>query len=298
MLSGVHFLLSYDCTYECDHCFVYSGPRAGGTFTIDQIKEVIAEARKIDTMKAICFEGGEPFMYYPVLIEGIRQANAAGFRVILVTNCYFANSDADIELYFAPLKNLGIADLSISDDSFHGDEEASARARRAIAVAERMGLPVGSICIEEPTVKAKETQAKGEPVIGGGVLFKGRAADKLTEGLPTRDWRTFVECPHEELRQPGRVHVDAFGATHICQGISMGNMWKTPLSELDARYDADAHPICGPLLKGGPAELARRYDVKLEGEYVDECHFCFNVRRQLLDAFPEHLTPRRIYGLE
>ena len=145
MLSGVHFLLSYDCTYECDHCFVYSGPCAGGTFTINQIKEVLAEARKIDTMKAICFEGGEPFMYYPVLLEGIRQANAAGFTVILVTNCYFANSDADIELFFAPLKDLDIADLSISDDSFHGDEEASAKARRAVSLP-MLPMPTNPSC--------------------------------------------------------------------------------------------------------------------------------------------------------
>jgi hypothetical protein len=29
-LTGVHFLLSYQYTHECDHCFVWASPRAGG----------------------------------------------------------------------------------------------------------------------------------------------------------------------------------------------------------------------------------------------------------------------------
>jgi hypothetical protein len=77
----------------------------------------------------------------------------------------------------------------------------------------------------------------------------------------------------------------------------MGNMWQRPLSELALEYKADSHPICGPLTKGGPAQLARQYDVDLEGEYVDECHFCYLVRRALVDRLPEYLAPRQVYGL-
>ena len=41
-LSGIHFLLSYCCTYECDHCFVWSSPKASGTMTLAQIKALSA----------------------------------------------------------------------------------------------------------------------------------------------------------------------------------------------------------------------------------------------------------------
>ena len=30
MLTGVHFLLTYACNYECDHCFLYCGPLSRG----------------------------------------------------------------------------------------------------------------------------------------------------------------------------------------------------------------------------------------------------------------------------
>ena len=46
MLTGLHFLLTYVCNSECDHCFIYSSPRASGTFTSDQIRELLDEATK------------------------------------------------------------------------------------------------------------------------------------------------------------------------------------------------------------------------------------------------------------
>jgi hypothetical protein len=66
----------------------------------------------------------------------------------------------------------------------------------------------------------------------------------------------------------------------------MGNMWQRPLSALSKEYEADSHPICGPLVKGAPALLAQEYDVNPEADYVDECHFCYPVRRALVERFP------------
>jgi hypothetical protein len=78
----------------------------------------------------------------------------------------------------------------------------------------------------------------------------------------------------------------------------MGNMWETSLSELVKNYDAQAHPICGPILSGGPACLAKKYNLKHDEEYVSACHFCYELRQALLDRFPKYLAPRQIYGLE
>ena len=72
MLNGIHFLLTYKCNYECDHCFLYCGPHSVGTFTLEQIRTVLDEAVKIGTIKWIYFEGGEPFLFYPIMVEGIK----------------------------------------------------------------------------------------------------------------------------------------------------------------------------------------------------------------------------------
>jgi len=300
MLTGIHFLLTYSCNFECDHCFVYSRPRAEGTFTLEQIRRVLDESVNMGTVEWVYFEGGEPFLFYPLMVEGLRIAGDSGFKTGVVSNAYWALSDEDAELWLQPFCGLQVSDVSVSDDSFHYPDEKPTPAKRAVAAAKRLGLPVGSICIEEPTVEmgADEQQEKGAPVIGGGAKFRGRAVEKLVEGLPRRRWEELTECPYEDLRNPGRVHVDPYGHVHLCQGLSMGNMWETPLSELVSNYDADSHPICGPLLRGGPALLAREYHVEHDDEYVDECHFCYLFRLALIDRFPQFLAPRQIYGLE
>jgi len=276
---------------------VYSGPNAKGTFTLNQIEKVLEESIKIGTIEWVYFEGGEPFLFYPLMVEGIKLAQKKGFKTGVVTNAYWVTSEEDAELWLRPLHDLGISDLSISDDAFHYEEKDNP-AKLAMAAAKKLGIPIDSICIDKPTVDTGANLSKGAPVIGGGALLKGRAVEKLIEGLPKKRFDEFVECPEEDLRNPKRVHLDSFGYVHICQGLVMGNMWETPLSELVGKYDAEKHPICGPLLTGGPALLARTYDVKHDEEYVNACHFCYDVRLKLLDRFPKHLAPPQVYGIE
>jgi hypothetical protein len=216
-----------------------------------------------------------------------------------VTNGYWATSEEDAVHWLRPILDLGIADFSVSDDEFHstkGDQSPGAIAYRA---AQKLGLPCAKICITPPKVSQspKADGTKGQPVTGGSVLFKGRAAEKLTAGLPSRPWCQLTTCPHEELADPGRVHVDAYGNVHVCQGLSIGNMWKTPLSALGRDFEAGRHPIIGPLLEGGPAQLVTSYGLKVANAYVDECHLCYTARKALLPLFPQYLAPRQAYGL-
>jgi hypothetical protein len=78
----------------------------------------------------------------------------------------------------------------------------------------------------------------------------------------------------------------------------MGNAWQTSLSVIDNTWNASSHPVCDPLVKGGPAQLIREYDIEHEQKYVDACHCCYLVRKSLLDRYPQYLTPLQVYGLE
>lgn len=300
MLTGIHFILTYTCNFECDHCFVYSSPKSKGTFTIRQVTGVLDEARKIGTVEWIFFEGGEPFLFFPLLLESIKRANAKGFKVGVVTNAYGANSEEDAELWLRPLAESGLSFLTISNDTFHYGEEPMNPATIASSVAGRLGIETSTICIEPP--KASQpfsiAESKGHPIVGEGAKFRGRAVEKLSGDLPLRPWNELCECPYEDLESPSRVHIDPYGNVQICQGISIGNMWKAPLSEVLSNYRSSSHPICGPLIRGGPAELAKEVGVIPESEYIDECHFCYSTRRRILDKFPDYLTPKQVYGLD
>ncbi len=299
MLEELHILLTYKCTLECDHCFLHCGPFMKGTFTRKQLWNVIMEeAKKIKTIKTIYFEGGEPLLFYPLLIEGIKMSFAMGFKTGVVSNAYMSNSEHDAELWIKELFKTGIDYLRISDDTFHYRDETSP-AKMALNTAKKLQIAHGSITIDKPVLLKKDDgQKKGEAVIGGGVKLKGRAVDKLTEGLATKDWHNFSQCLFEDLRTPKRVHLDSYGNVHLCQGISMGNMWQTPLSELVNDYDPDAHPICGPLLRGGPAQLVQEYNINEQKQYVDECHLCYLARKNLMDQFPQYLAPKQVYGID
>lgn len=296
MLKGIHFLLTYACNYECDHCFLYCSPNSKGTFTLAQIKQVLDEAIKVGTIEWVYFEGGEPFLFYPIMLEGLKLANEIGFKTGIVTNSYWATSVEDAEIWLKPISELGISDFSVSNDTFHYGIEAQNLSKIAEKAAKSLNIPSFSICIEEPTLKMD--QEKGEPVIGGGAKFRGRAVDTLlSEDLPRRSWEELNECPYEDLEGLGRVHVDPFGHVHICQGLSIGNFWETPLSELIKHYNPDSHPICGPLLQGGPSQLVKEYNLMHEDKYADECHLCYRSRLNLVDIYTKYLAPRQVYGL-
>jgi len=299
VLTQIHVLLTYQCTWACDHCFLYCSPDTAGTFTGTRLKALLDQAEAVGTIEWIYFEGGEPFLYYPLLLQGLRMARDRGFRTGIVTNGYWATSPEDAEVWLRPLAALDVSDLSMSDDAFHGGGEA-APVKAAIAAAQRLELPVKVIRIDRRTDDhaAESAVRKGAVIEGGPVRFRGRAADRLTEGQPRYDADEFDSCPYEDLRTPDRVHVDAFGAVQVCQGMSIGNVWETPLRQIMEQYDADAHPICGPMLAGGPALLARKQGVPADAGYVDACHLCFETRRALLDRFPQALTPRQAYGVE
>ena len=294
-LSGLHLLLTYQCTYECDHCFVWSSPFQDGTMTIETIEHILAEAEALGTVKWIYFEGGEAFLYYPVLLSGIRKAKDRGFSVGIVTNAYWATSDADAMEWLGPLAGT-VDDLSISNDAYHRSHEGLNHPEIAHRAAKQLGIPTDFIAVAEPEASAANSASDRLPAGESAVVFRGRAAALLASRVTARDWERFSECPWEDLRHPGRVHVDPFGHLHICQGISIGNVLERSLAEIMAGYDPDAHPVVGPLLAGGPAELVRRYNLPREEGYADHCHLCYESRCALRQRFPDVLAPDQMYG--
>lgn len=281
-LGGLHILLTCQCTYACEHCFVWGSPWGQGTFTLDRIDQVLEQARAAG-VGMVYFEGGEPFLYYALLLGSVRRAQALGLSVGVVTNAYWAVSEADALAALRPFAGL-LADLTISSDSFHSSDPDHPQARHAAAAARALGIPLGSIAIARP----------GE-ADGGALMFRGRAS-RLAGQVPGRPWTAFRACPYEDLRDPGRVHLDPDGGLQLCQGLTIGNLFERPLDEISRAYDPDAHPLVGPLLAGGPAGLVETYDLPMDGLYADACHLCYQARLRLRDRFPAWLGPDQMYG--
>ncbi len=291
-LSGLHILLTYQCTYECEHCFVWGSPRQEGTLTLAQVENILQQAKDAG-IEWIYFEGGEPFLYYAILVEGVKIAAGMGFRVGVVSNAYWAKSVADAEEWLKPLAVLD--DFTVSSDLYHCSEVLGEQAQNALAAARWLDIATGLISIAEPETDARQTY--GQIEAQGAVMYRGRAASQLVQRAKRVDYHQFTECPHEDLREPGRVHLDPLGNVHICQGIVIGNVFKKPLKQICESYDADAHPICGPLLHGGPLALVEEYHVPHEETYADACHLCYSVRTTLREKLLDILQPDQMYGV-
>jgi MoaA/NifB/PqqE/SkfB family radical SAM enzyme len=294
-LTGVHLLLTYECNFECDHCFVWGSPRQQGTMSPEQVREVLEQSKRLGTVEWIYFEGGEPFLYHAELVEAVQRANRIGFRVGIVSNASWATTLGEAMARLEPLAGR-VEDLSLSSDLYHADESPSPETRNAREAARKLGIPVDFITIERPDVQGP-TAAIGQILAGeSGVMHRGRAAAKLSGCVEKTPWNRFTACPFEDLREPERVHVDPLGNVHICQGISLGNVFRTSLDQICADYVPEEHPIVGPLLEGGPAALLRHFEIPHDGSYADACHLCYEARRALRDRFPEILTPDQVYG--
>ncbi len=293
-LDGIHFLVTYRCTYACDHCFVWSSPEAEGTMTLAQITSVIDEAAGCGVTN-VYFEGGEPTLAYPIVLAAAKHARRRGLEWGLVSNCFWATSVADARVWLEPFKELGISDLSLSSYAYFVEDADEEHLRNAALAARDLELPMAVLevgaaaCLDIPGL------CLGQDV--SEVMCKGRAAVELGPGRATRPPESLITCPFEDFLDPGRAHMGTDGQLQICQGVSAGDVWAGGLAAALAGYDPAQRPIVREIVAGGPWGLAAAVGHTPARElYADECHLCYETRAAVRGEYPEVLAPAQCYG--
>jgi len=296
-LKGVHFLLTYRCDLECDHCFVWGSPKGKGTFSLKQIRNILAEAKKLGTVNYVAIEGGEPFLYYPIMIKTVQEAVNLGFHVEILSNCYWATCPEDAVEWLFPVAEAKNVNLSLSSDLYHGESWEIEEVRNALKAAKVLNIKAGVISVKYPgTEPLPSSEMEGAKVDSWTLMYRGRAYSKLTEKADKKNWREFTKCPYENFLKQERVHVDPLGYVHVCQGISIGNAWQKPFSKITEEYNPSENPILEPLVRGGPVALVEKFGLPHDEAYADACHFCSAARLMLRNKYPDILAPDQMYG--
>jgi MoaA/NifB/PqqE/SkfB family radical SAM enzyme len=296
-LKGVHFLLTYRCDLECDHCFVWGSPKAKGVFTLNQIRNILTEAKKLGTIDFVAMEGGEPFLYYPIMVKAVAEAVNLGFRVEVLSNCYWATCPEDAIEWLLPIAERKDVKLGLSSDFYHGESWETEGARNAVKAANKLNITVGVMAVKYPNAELPiPSNIEGARVDPWELMLRGRAASKLTEKAIKKPWRDFTKCPYENFTKQERVHIDPFGYVHVCQGISIGNAWQTPFSKIIETYNPSENPILEPLVRGGPVALVEKFSLPHDEVYADACHLCYTARCMLRNNYPDILGPDQMYG--
>ncbi|HCU94804.1 MAG TPA: hypothetical protein DHU96_19725, partial [Actinobacteria bacterium] len=169
-LRGLHILLTYQCTMECDHCFVWSSPEARGTMGLADVREILRQAKALGGIEWIYFEGGEPFLFYARLLKGVRLAARKGFRVGLVSNAYWATGFDEAREALRPFRGL-VDDLSVSSDLYHGDE--TQLAQNARAAADDLGIPFSVLSVAQPEDTRAARRVGQLPPGVSAVMYRG-----------------------------------------------------------------------------------------------------------------------------
>lgn len=290
-LTGLHVLLTYNCVYECDHCFVWGSPQQSGVFSLARLDIVLEQALQLGSIRDLYFEGGETLVYYPVLISAVRRA-ARHFKTAIVTNGYWATSVGEAGNWLGRLANAGLRRIEFSLDELHGADPAT-ELHPGVIAARELGLEVRvrRVTMARPGREACNGYHRSERENS-----RGQTVSSPVENLPRHAWTSFTTCPYEDLVDPRRVRVDPYGDVHLCQGLVISNLFDCPLPAMVASYRPREHPIIGPLIAGGPAEVARRYNLEPEATYVDACHLCSNSLQALHARFPSLFDLDKTYG--
>jgi len=246
----------------------------------------IDQAAEIDTgPSALCFSGGEVFLYYDLLRTAIAHAASRFQRISVITNGFWAlRRDVAIER-LSDLKGAGLTTLIVSVSPFHTRYVKPERLRKAVAAAHELGLetfvkatgpsdgPPTSQLLEAIGPLPADVQVDTMTFLPGG-----RACD-----LPPTSFSLQTGIP--EGRCPGAVFtIHPNGDAYYCctpgaftDALRLGNALHRPLRDLVNEYYFGG--LFAFLREQGPAGFvpALRHaglGGKLADQYVDVCHLC------------------------
>jgi hypothetical protein len=264
----------------------------------------------------VAISGGEPCLYFGLVLDAIREARRLGVPSVWVfTNAFWA-SDAQAALAtVGSLKKAGATRLCLSADGFHEPFVQGQKVRRALQAARDVGLELavdvrflGGLEATNSTNRITQRTVEslgslqGVEVWRGSPRYIGRAAEALSSLLKPQPGLPREECPGPwaggTWASPAGVDVDSFGEVTLCPGISIGNARERPLARILAGYAPSDHPIIRELIAEGPSRLAQVAErwgyVPLPG-YLDVCHLCYDVRKFLRNRYPSELAPAPCY---
>jgi hypothetical protein len=316
----VGIILTYRCHSGCKHC-LYNCGAAWGMEAMS--REMLRQALEIlagwDRPPQVHLTGGEPFIFFDLLLEGTRMAAELGITVYAETDAMWCTDDERARERFGALRDAGMAAVLISCSPFHAEKIPPVRTVRAVRTALGVFGPRGVIVylpefiqvvqqfgLERPTPITRYEELLGveqasQLLWGGyGIIAGGRAGYKLGHLVEPQPAEAFAdESCAGNIVYAHHSHMDLYGnfIPAFCGGLTVAD-WrsedplKRPYSELVEL-----------LIESGPVGLfemaQKRYEYRpLPGGYAGKCHLCVDVRWHLVrvkgDDYPE-LRPVGFY---
>lgn len=294
---------TYRCTAACTDCGTFSSPApTHASLDAEVVTRVIDEAGAA-VYRGVVFTGGEATLVLDTVLAGIAQARALGMGTRLVTNGWWADTDAAAAAFVDRLRSAGLDELNLST----GDQHARfvpvpSVIRSAVAALEQ---ELRSLCVMVEVTEASAIRKElviDDPAFQRAVARHPAAHVQVFESpwMPTRIDRS-RSYPDGYLLNRSNVALktgctsclttttlQADGRIAACCGIGMrtvpelqvGRVETTSLQEADERAADDF--LKRWIRLDGPEKIlawAASIDPEIEWEdlYAHKCHACLRL---------------------
>ena len=206
-------LVTHRCTSECAHCSLDCSPREEGVIPLPLVEEFITEfTRRWRTSEPLGIGGGEPMLY----VDRVRSIAALGvekgLQSRLMTNAFWATSEAEAGTIARDVSEAGVASFYISADSFHAAFVPVERVCNLMRASTNLGLHchVSSVYLFP---RSRSMRGNGFPLVRDEVRqdvetlrLQKEIAPLAADGGHTIGWQRLLD------RGRGKALLDSLGS--------------------------------------------------------------------------------------
>ncbi len=313
--NSLCLMLTDRCNARCRICCFSCSPENHHVMTETMMKKSIDQAAACGDIRVIGFSGGEAFLYYELLKEGLTYAKERGFRTTAATNGFWGAWPDEVLL--ERLSALPLDFISFSYDAYHGEFVSEDAFYRAYHAASALGIRV--------SIGIGETKGEGS----ANAFFKKLGEEKYlksfyiypfyrcgrAETLPEDQFFSYKDSHDLYCRDSGEISVRYDGEVFPCCAqpvfdtcLSLGNLNGQTLDALTSDSDmAKVHLVMRDAKSfrrlGETAE--EKLGIRFPPHCVSPCEICrkiFSSKENLLQLMPEisrlydRLTVDRLLG--
>jgi MoaA/NifB/PqqE/SkfB family radical SAM enzyme len=312
-------LITTRCTAACKHCCFGCTPRGDKlsgnvTMSLAEAKSYIDQASALPGgIRRLGMSGGEPFLLRRDLVEIVRYGKARGARgVTCNTACYWASSRKAARLRLEPLRDAGLDRLDISSDDFHTEFISLDNVRRALEVAQELGIDVSlnSVITRKSSRQQWLLSELGQAAEGIETHeWKCLPAGAATNFIPVDDLLQTPGIPTAACPAPNFI-IRPDGDAYFCcspggwtPDLKLGNAKEQSLEVLWTRFcNRELYRI---FMAEGPAAFVPAieqagYANRLRASYVNTCDLCHHLLsdHQLVQVVRDEVARREIQRVE
>jgi hypothetical protein len=301
-------MATYRCSAACRHCLVMAAPRQDNALV--SIEAAVQYGLGFAALgRAVLIAGGEALLYFDHVLRMVQALGAAGVPVAFVeSNASWCTSDDVTRRRLSLLREAGVRGMYFSVDHYHQEFVPAERVYRGVTIAWELFGPENVAPSELTLAHAQDAERAGaDPerrlALSPGIHFIGRAAvDLAPHATPVPLGQLLTQdCGSDlDVGNLQEIQVDPYGFVRPdwCPGVNLGIASSDRIENLCRTRHVQQSPLLADIAARGPGALmplAESFGITPQPAYASKCHFCFDLRRQLVRHMPREFGPRQVY---